>query len=124
MTAPSDPLLFTPATTFRLSDDTFLEPDFVVYDRAIGLEGLTAATCRLAIEVSDSSLAYDLGRKATIYAAFGVGELWVIDALRLSTRIHRRPSPTCYQLVRDERAEAELAAERIEAFQLRLSDHM
>src|SRR5882672_5231429 len=33
-------LLFTTATTFRLSEDTYLEPDFVVYPKAAGLKGL------------------------------------------------------------------------------------
>ena len=28
-------------TTFRLSDDTYLEPDVVIYPRESGLEGLT-----------------------------------------------------------------------------------
>lgn len=35
---------------------------------------------RLVVEVSDSTLAYDLGEKATRYANEGLEELWVADA--------------------------------------------
>jgi Uma2 family endonuclease len=92
---------FTTETTFRLSDDTYLEPDFIFYPKAAGWEGLSAATAQLVVEIADSSLAYDLGRKAGIYAAFGVSELWVIDAVKLQTRIHREPTPTGYRSVAD-----------------------
>ncbi|WAP68702.1 Uma2 family endonuclease [Jiella pelagia] len=69
-----EPLAFTPETTFRLSEDTFVEPDFVVYENPAALDGLNGPSSLLAIEVGDSSLAYDRGRKASIYAAFGVRE--------------------------------------------------
>lgn len=79
-------------TTFRLSEDTFLEPDFVVFAAAPdALQKLDAATALLVVEVADSSLSYDLMRKSRLYAGFGVRELWVIDAMRLTTRIHKSP---------------------------------
>ena len=43
------------------------------------------------------SLGYDLGRKAGLYAVFGISELWVIDAVNLKTRIHRDPTPDGYR---------------------------
>jgi Uma2 family endonuclease len=89
-------LLFTTETTFRLSVDTFLEPDFVFYPKAVGIRGLKGETAKLVVELSDSSLAYDLGRKARLYAGFGVAELWVIDAVRRTTRIHREPHAEGY----------------------------
>jgi len=88
-------------TTFRLSDDTYLEPDLVVYPKASSISGLNAETARLVVEIAESSLAYDLGRKAGVYAIFGIVELWVINALTLSTRIHRDPSPTGYRSIID-----------------------
>ncbi len=94
-------LLFATETTFRLSQDTYLEPDFVFYAKATGIAGLTAATAELAVEIADTSLGYDLGRKAALYAAFGIAELWVIDAVKLVTRIHRDPSPTGYRSAGD-----------------------
>ncbi|MAU97257.1 MAG: hypothetical protein CMP81_15465 [Fulvimarina sp.] len=117
-----DHLAFTPETTFRLSEDTFLEPDFALYDKADGLEGLNGATCLLAIEVGDSSLAYDRGRKAAIYAAFGLRELWVVDAVRLQTRILREPTPTGYRRVIDHDADAALSPDAIRSLSLRLAD--
>ncbi len=39
----------------------------------------TTETIRLAIEVADSSLRYDLGKKARLYARTGVPEYWVAD---------------------------------------------
>jgi Uma2 family endonuclease len=115
-------IAFTPETTFRLSPDTFLEPDFVLYDAATGLEGLNGATCLLAIEIADTSLDYDRGRKALIYAAFGIGELWVIDAVTRITTIHREPTPTGYRQVVDVRPEDALTALAVPGLGLRLSD--
>ena len=71
------------------------------YAKATGIAGLTAATAKLAVGIADTSLGYDLGRKAALYAAFGIAELWVIDAIKLVTRIHRDPSPTGYRSARD-----------------------
>ena len=85
-----------PETTFRVTEDTFLEPDFVFYDVATGLVKLSPTNALLVVEVSDSSLGYDLGRKALLYAAFGVRELWVLDAVRLEAHVHRRPGPEGY----------------------------
>jgi Uma2 family endonuclease len=97
---PAD-LLFTSETTFRLSMDTYLEPDFIFYPKAGGWKGLSAATAKLVVEIADTSLSYDLGRKAGLYAGFGVAELWVINAVTREARIHREPTPTGYRSVVD-----------------------
>ena len=88
-------------TTFRINEDTFVEPDFIFYTTATGLAGLKPETALLAVEVADSSLAYDLGRKARLYANFGIRELWVINATTLTTRIHFTPGLEGYGDVRD-----------------------
>jgi Uma2 family endonuclease len=97
---PAD-LLFTTETTFRITDDTYFEPDFVFYPKAGGWKGLGASTAQLVVEIADSSLAYDMGRKAGLYASFGITELWVIHAVTLQTRIHREPSPAGYRSMVD-----------------------
>lgn len=79
-------------TTFRLSEDTFVEPDFIFFRKADGLAALNPRTALLAVEIADSSLRWDLGRKARIYANFGIPELWVIDAVARVTHIHRSPA--------------------------------
>ena len=96
-----DHLTFTTETTFRLTPDTYLEPDFVFYGKATGIRGLKPETAHFVVEIGDTSYAYDIGRKAALYASFGIPELWVIHAVRLETRIHRNPSLTGYQSMID-----------------------
>ena len=88
-------------TTFRLSEDTYLEPDVVIYPRATGLRGLAADNVLLVVEIADSSLRYDVGRKAALYASFGIRELWVIEAVRLTTRVFREPAANGYREARE-----------------------
>lgn len=84
-------------TTFRLDEDTFLEPDVVFYHVSTGWLNLRPENALLTIELSDSSLGYDLGRKARLYASFGIRELWVIDAVKLIAHVHRRPGIEGYE---------------------------
>jgi Uma2 family endonuclease len=98
---PHDDCGLAVATTFRLSEDTYLESDAVIYPRATGLKELTGANALLVVEIADSSLRYDMGRKAALYASFGVRELWVIDAVKLAARAFRAPSPSGYGETRD-----------------------
>ena len=87
---------YLPETGLYLSDDTYLEPDFIAYSAAIDIRDLKGPEILLAIEVADSSLAYDLRRKPQIYASFGVHELWVIDVRGERTHVHRAPGPGGY----------------------------
>lgn len=80
-------------SSMYLSDRTILEPDLVVYPRGIKLEEVEGTDIILAIEVALTTLGYDLGRKAGLYARYGVQELWVVDAKRNRTHVHRRPGP-------------------------------
>ncbi len=93
----SDDFILAQETTFRLSSDTFLEPDFVFFDMQTKLRDIRAGNVHLVVEIADSSFAYDIGRKAALYASFGIKELWVIHAVRLETRIHCQPSPDGYR---------------------------
>jgi Uma2 family endonuclease len=88
---------FTPETTFRLNEDTFLEPDFVFFSAETGIPNLNGDTALLAVEISHSSLGYDLGRKARLYATFNIRELWVIDAVKLVVHVHRSPGMDGYR---------------------------
>jgi Uma2 family endonuclease len=118
-----DEVGIVPETTFRLSEDTYLEPDVVIYPRASGLRGLTGANVLLVVEIADSSLSYDIGRKATLYASFGIRELWVIDAVRLTTRVFREPAADGYRDTRDLTAPDPLVPLFApEAFALRLDE--
>lgn len=84
-----DGFAFAQETGLYLSDMTYLEPDFIVFGREVRKADAKGPDVLLAVEVADSSLGYDLGRKPRIYASHGVQELWVIDAARRVTHVHR-----------------------------------
>jgi Uma2 family endonuclease len=112
-----------PETTFRLSDDTYLEPDIVIYSRAEGLKALSGPTALLVVEIADSSLRYDVGRKAALYASFGVREVWVIDAVKLMARVFQAPSDEGYRHIRNVGAsERMVPLVAPESFALRLDE--
>ena len=83
-------------TTLRLDEKSFIEPDFVVFPRSVAIEDLRGHHVLLAIEVADSSLHYDLGRKIGIYAAWGIAEVWVIEAETLVTHVFRKLGTEAY----------------------------
>lgn len=89
-------LRVAPETTLRLDDKSFLEPDFTVYPRSVNPGDLRGYHVLLAIEVADTSLRYDLGRKIGIYAAWGIPEVWVIDAETLVTHVFRKLGTEAY----------------------------
>jgi Uma2 family endonuclease len=91
----------TPETTFRLSEDTYLEPDVVVYPSALEPKDLKGPNVLLVVEIADTSRRYDMGRKAKLYASFGVRELWVIDAVKLTARVFREPEAGGYRETHD-----------------------
>ncbi|NUJ79321.1 Uma2 family endonuclease [Methylocystis sp. FS] len=83
-------------STLRLDARTFVEPDFCVFRRDLDLKALDGPAVLLAVEVADSSLNYDKGRKIGIYAAYGVREVWVVDAIRATIWVHRRLGASGY----------------------------
>jgi Uma2 family endonuclease len=86
-------------STIYLSAETFVEPDLVIYPKGIKLEDVKGSDILLAIEVAATSLAYDRGLKARLYARHGVSELWVVDAERRRTLIHSGPGPAGWQTI-------------------------
>ena len=50
----------------------------------------------LVVEVADTTLTFDLGRKATIYARCGIAELWVVDVNSRAIHVFRKPSEAGY----------------------------
>ena len=116
-----DDLMVATETTFRLSPDTYLEPDFVFYPKATGIRGLNAETARLVVEISNSSLRYDFGIKAGLYAKFGICELWVIDAVKLQTRIYRDPTSSGFRSIIDRPSGERLVPEDMPALSVTLA---
>ena len=52
----------------------------------------------LAIEVVDSSLEYDLGEKAGLYAVAGVPEYWVVNLIDCVLVVFREPDEGSYRV--------------------------
>ena len=73
----------------------------MIFPRAAGIKGLSQSNALLVVEIADASLLFDMGRKAALYASFGVRELWVIDAVKLAARVFRAPSPSGYGETQD-----------------------
>lgn len=55
-----------------------------------------AADVLLLVEVSDTTLAFDLDTKIPLYARAGIAEVWVIDVNARSVRVHRDPGAGVY----------------------------
>lgn len=51
------------------------------------------ADALLVVEVSDTTLQYDLGAKRSLYARSLVAELWVVDVNRRELHVFRKPEP-------------------------------
>jgi Uma2 family endonuclease len=84
--------------TVQFADATLLEPDLVVFKRSALIKSdanfsyIAPGGLMLAIEVAVSSLTYDKGLKARLYARHGVHEFWVIDANERVTWVHTGPT--------------------------------
>ena len=77
--------------------DSCPEPDLVWVDcRRYRDQHPTAADVQLAVEVSASSLDYDLGKKAALYAAAGIVEYWIVDAGEEVVHVFRKPVQGTY----------------------------
>ncbi|MDQ2704951.1 MAG: Uma2 family endonuclease [Pseudomonadota bacterium] len=109
-------------TTLRLDEKSFVEPDFCVFPRSIAPGDMRGYDVLLAIEIADSSLRYDLGRKIGTYAAYGIPEVWVINALTLVTRIHKQLGPEGYRSVAEIGPDETIAAVRAASVSMCLSD--
>ena len=57
------------------------------------------ADLHLVIEISDSTLDFDLRTKAQIYARAGIIEYWVVDVNRQRLIVHRDPSAGAYKSI-------------------------
>jgi Uma2 family endonuclease len=57
-----------------------------------------AADVLLLVEVAETSLTYDRGRKLALYARFGVPEVWIVDLAGATLEIYRGPKEGTYAL--------------------------
>ena len=68
------------------------EPDVAVVRGAPAL-GPHPTTAELVVEVSDTSLTYDLTTKAELYATAGIADYWVLDVDGRRLHVFRDPQP-------------------------------
>jgi Uma2 family endonuclease len=107
---------------WRIDDLNYLEPDFLFFPDGSDFAAVGGHMVGLAVEVSDSTLTYDRGRKARLYAEFGVAEYWAIDAIRRETLVYREPGRDGYAAIRSYEADETLSALRVPDLTLRLAD--
>ncbi len=74
------------------------EPDIIVSDDPdVESYGKVSFHPLLVIEVSDSSLRYDLNLKSELYAKAGIPEYWVVDLPNRALVVFRDPEGDAYQ---------------------------
>ncbi len=105
-----------------LSENTLLEPDIAIWPRQIGTQDVRGADILLVVEVAVSSIGYDLRVKAPLYARAEVGEYWVVDAVRKTVRIHRKPVDGKYADVTEWEAVNSVSPNRLATIAIRLAD--
>ena len=74
-------------SAFAASDISEPEPDVAVVPVADYLDA-HPSVAHLLIEVANTSLAYDRGTKAKLYAACGVPEYWVVNLVDRLVEVH------------------------------------
>ncbi|RTG91792.1 Uma2 family endonuclease [Thermus scotoductus] len=83
---------------FTIPPDTYLEPDLLLCQLKDYRERYPVPDeVLLAIEVADTSLEYDLGRKVPLYAQGGVLEVWVQDLTQGRLLVFRGPAGDHYR---------------------------
>ena len=94
--APAGGYAVRPQLPMRLPPASMPEPDLALAARPPERRGHPAHAW-LAIEVSVTSQATDLGVKAELYAAAGIYELWVVDVPTRTVHVHRSARGGVYQ---------------------------
>lgn len=118
---PKDVALFVEASV-TLSEDTFVEPDLALWPRHIDSQDVRGPDLLLVVEVAASSLGYDLKVKRALYAKHGVREYWVVDALRMTIRVHRAPESDGYADVEEYGAGDQVSASLLPGVAVRIAD--
>ena len=113
--------------TLRLTDMIMLEPDIAVFPKAMFRKSTTFIQldpdeAHLVIEIAASSLAYDKGLKARLYARHRVKEFWVIDANARRTWVHTGPTGDGWSAVAERGPEEVLTTSTLPGLAIRLSE--
>jgi Uma2 family endonuclease len=69
------------------------EPDIAVARGSLRTVKTHPKTAVLVLEVADTSLAFNVGRKASLYASRGIRDYWVVNLMDRQLEVRRRPVP-------------------------------
>jgi Uma2 family endonuclease len=114
--------------TLRLTNTIMLEPDIAVFPKelfnksAAGFAQLDPGEAHLVIEVAASSLAYDKGLKARLYARHRVREFWVIDPNERITWVHTGPTGDGWSSIVERGPQDTLTTPALPGFSMRLRE--
>jgi len=114
--------------TLRLTDTIMLEPDIAVFPKELFTKSgsrfaqLDPGEAHLVIEVAASSIAYDKGLKARLYAAHRVREFWVVDANERITWVHTGPTGDGWCSIIQRGPQEELTTPALPGLSIRLDD--
>jgi len=82
-----------------LSPSSQPEPDLaVVHGRTRDYARAHPTTALLVVEISESTLSFDQGEKASLYASASIPEYWIVNLLDRRLEAHRDPVPVPGQL--------------------------
>jgi len=110
--------------SLTLGENDTVQPDICVLSSAEAhhlVTGPELAAVQLVIEISDTSLAYDLNKKLPRYSAAGVPELWVLDVTAKRLLLHREPEGARYAVVRELKPSAHVRPTLLPDFELDLA---
>lgn len=101
-TALEPPLLVREEKAVHLAFDTEPVPDITVVRGARAdyqKRHPAPEEVALVVEVSHTTVVYDLGGKANLYAHAGIADYWVVLVSENAVVVHRDPTPSGYSIV-------------------------
>lgn len=120
--ALGDDFVITPDKTLKAGELWAPTPDIFVHAAELDEADVWAKDTLLVVEVSDTTLEYDLGEKASMYADHGVREYWVVDPNAKCIHVHHRGADGHYGAPERVGFEDTLNARHIPGLTLRLAD--
>lgn len=75
------------------------EPDFAVVPGSPRDYREHPTTALLVVEISDSTLEFDRGRKCALYAESGIQEYWIVNLIDRLVEVHRTPAGSKYKSI-------------------------
>ncbi len=112
-------------SSVQLSRHTQPEPDLAVVSRDSRLylrRHPQPGEVLIAVEVADSSLAYDREEKMPRYSAAGVPEAWLVNVRARTVTVYTDPSTTGYRVSRALEWTEELVATAVDGLRLTFED--